>query len=86
VICGDDVAQGRPAPYLIFHAMEVTGVISVSRVANIGDTRLDLQAGRNAGVRWNIAVLSGAHRQEQLAQAQPTHLLTSVAAVPTLWD
>jgi phosphoglycolate phosphatase-like HAD superfamily hydrolase len=73
-------------PYLIFHAMEATGVISVSQVANIGDTRVDLQAGRNAGVRWNIGVLSGAHRQEQLAQMQPTHLLTSVADVPTLWN
>jgi phosphoglycolate phosphatase-like HAD superfamily hydrolase len=65
--------------------MEGPGVISVYRVANIGDTRLDLQAGRNAGVGWNIGVLSGAHRQEQLVQIQPTHLLTSVAAVPTLW-
>jgi len=86
VVCGDDVVQGRPAPYLIFHAMEAAAVISVSRVANIGDTMLDLQAGRNAGVRWNVGVLSGAHRQEQLTQVQPTHLLTSVAAVPTLWN
>lgn len=65
--------------------MEAAGVISVSQVANVGDTMLDLQAGRNAGVRWNVGVLSGAHRQEQLAQVQPTHMLTSVAAVPTLW-
>ncbi|MGH7598513.1 MAG: phosphonatase-like hydrolase [bacterium] len=86
VICGDDVAQGRPAPYLIFHAMEATGVINVSRVANIGDTRLDIEAGRNAGVRWNIGVLSGAHRREQLAQEQPSHLLASVASVPALWN
>jgi phosphonatase-like hydrolase len=86
VICGDDVAQGRPAPYLIFHAMEAVGVIDVSRVANVGDTALDLQAGRNAGVRWNIGVLSGAHRKEQLEKIQHTHLLASVAALPALWE
>jgi len=86
VVCGDDVVQGRPAPYLIFHAMEATGVIDVSRVANVGDTTLDLQAARNAGVRWNIGVLSGAHRQEQLEKVQHTHLLASVAALPSLWD
>ncbi len=86
VICGDDVAQGRPAPYLIFHAMEATGVIDVSQVANIGDTALDLQAGRNAGVRWNIGVLSGAHGREQLEKFPHTHLLTSVAALPMLWN
>jgi len=86
VVCGDDAAQGRPAPYLIFHALEATGVMSISKVANAGDTALDLQAGRNVGVRWNIGVLSGAHRQEQLEKVQHTHLLPSVAAVPTLWD
>lgn len=86
VICGDDVAQGRPAPYLIFHAMEATGVIDVSLVANIGDTTLDLQAARNAGMQWNIGVLSGAHRKEQLKKFHPTHLLPSVAALPSLWN
>ena len=86
VICGDDVSQGRPAPYLIFRAMEATSVISVHRVANVGDTVLDLQAGRNAAVQWNIGVLSGAHTKEQLLSEQPTHLLTSVAALPALWE
>lgn len=86
VICGDDVAQGRPAPYLIFHAMEAAGVIDVARVANVGDTVLDLQAGHNAGVHWNLGVLSGAHRQEQLEKFPHTHLLPSVAALPALWS
>lgn len=85
VICGDDVPQGRPAPYLIFRAMETTGVISVHRVVNVGDTVLDLQTGWNAGVRWNIGVLSGAHTKEQLEKAQHTHLLSSVAELPSLW-
>lgn len=84
VICGDDVAQGRPAPYLIFHAMEATGVIDVSRLVNVGDTMLDLQAGQNAGVSWNIGVLSGAHGKEQLEKFPHTHLLASVAELPML--
>lgn len=84
VVCSDDVAQGRPAPFLIFHAMEATGVISVSQVANVGDTALDLQAGRNAGVRWNLGVLSGAHGREQMEKFPHTHLLASVAELPRL--
>ena len=79
VACGDDVPAGRPAPYLIFRCMERTGATSVHRVAVVGDTMLDLQAGDNAGVRWNIGVLSGAHRQEQLEQQPHTHLIASVA-------
>jgi phosphonatase-like hydrolase len=82
IVCGDEVRQGRPAPYLIFHAMEAAGVSSVHRVANAGDTVLDLRAGHNAGVRWNIGVLSGAHGRDLLEREPHTHLLTSVADLP----
>ena len=51
VVCGDDVSLGRPAPFLIFRAMERTNVQSVHQVVNVGDTTLDLRAGHNAGVR-----------------------------------
>ena len=85
VVCGDDVARGRPAPYLIFRAMEVTGATRVQRVANVGDTTLDLHAGHNAGVRWNIGVLTGAHDRTLLETAPHTHLLPSVADLPSLW-
>lgn len=85
VVCGDDVTQGRPAPYLIFRAMEMTGVVSVHQVTTVGDTVLDLQAGQNAGVRYNIGVLSGAHTKEQLERQPHTHLLSSVAELPALW-
>jgi len=82
IVCGDEVSQGRPAPYLIFHAMEATGVGIVQRVANVGDTGLDLRAGANAGVRWNIGVLSGAHDRDRLEKEPHTHLLPSVADLP----
>ena len=86
VVCGDDVPTGRPAPYLIFHAMEAARVWSVRRVANVGDTTNDLYAGFNAGVHWNIGVWSGAHSREQLEKAPHTHLLPGVAMLPSLWD
>ena len=86
IVCGDDVPQGRPAPDLIFKAMERSEVASVHHVVNVGDTVLDLQAGQNAGVRHNIGVLSGAHTKEQLEREPHTHLLSSVAELPALWD
>jgi phosphonatase-like hydrolase len=85
VVCGDDVTLGRPAPYLIFRAMEATNTSSVHRVATVGDTTLDLQAGYNAGVRWNIGVLSGAHDRQSLEGAPHTHILPSVAEMNRLW-
>lgn len=85
VVCGDEVRQGRPAPYLIFRAIEATGAASVHRVMNVGDTELDLRAGWNAGVGWNVGVLSGAHPRERLEGAPHTHLLPSVASLLELW-
>ena len=86
IVCGDDVTLGRPAPDLIFRAIEAAGASSVSRVANIGDTALDLEAGHNAGVRWNIGVLSGAHDRHILERAPHTHLIDSVAELPRLLE
>ena len=84
VVCGDEVAAGRPAPYMIFHCMEATGVTDVRNVANAGDTVLDLQAGYNAGVALNIGVLSGAHGRDQMQEQPHTHLLNSVAELPQI--
>jgi len=86
IVCGDDVSRGRPAPYLIFRAMEAAGAGGVQRVVNVGDTVLDLRAGFNAGVRWNVGVLSGAHGRAALEREPHTHLLKSVAELPGLWD
>ena len=86
VVCVEDVAKGRPAPFLIFHAMEVSGISSVHEVANVGDTAIDLFAGHNAGIRWNIGVLSGAHTRSMLETAPHTHLLTSIAELPTIFE
>lgn len=84
IVCGDDVKLGRPAPFLIFHSMEATGVTNVRQVICVGDTVLDLQAGTNAGARYVIGVLSGAHKKEQLEKEPHTHLLANVAALPSM--
>lgn len=83
-VTSDDVAAGRPAPYLIFHAMESARVNSVSQVVAVGDTPLDLQAGANAGVRGVVGVSSGVFTAEQLRKERHTHILGSVAELPAL--
>lgn len=84
VVCGDDVPEGRPAPHLILEAMRATGVAAREHVANVGDTALDLAAGRNAGVRWNIGVLSGAHDRATLEREPHTHIVDSIADLARL--
>ena len=84
VVYPDEVPAGRPAPYLIFQAMQKTRVEPVKRVAAIGVTALDLQAGTNAGAGWVIGVLSGAADAETLGKTPHTHLLPSIAELPAL--
>ena len=82
IVCGDDVANGRPAPDMILLAMKLAGVDDAALVANVGDTALDLESAARAGVRWNIGVLSGAHKREALERAPHTAIIDSVADLP----
>jgi phosphonatase-like hydrolase len=84
VVCADDVASGRPAPYMIFRAMELTGVTAVGRVLVAGDTVRDLNAGTNAGAAAVVGVLTGQVTATALGAARHTHLLASVAEIPAL--
>ena len=81
-VCSDDVPQGRPAPYMIFRAMERSGVMNVRAVAVVGDTVRDMEAGWHAGVRDRIGMLTGARSREILSAAPHTHIIGSVADVP----
>jgi phosphonatase-like hydrolase len=84
IVASDDVAQGRPAPYMLFHAMETALVNSVAEVMAVGDTPLDLQAASNAGLRGMVGVLSGAGTAEQLRREPHTNIIPSVADLPGL--
>ena len=83
-ISSSDVAMGRPAPFMIFRAMEATGTTDVRQVVNVGDTPLDLQAGTRSGARGVVGVLTGRHDRQQLQRELHTHLIPSVAELPAL--
>jgi phosphonatase-like hydrolase len=84
VVCIDDVAAGRPAPFLVFHAMEATGIADVRRVLVAGDTVRDVESGLNAGAAVVVAVRTGHVPEPTLAAAGPTHVLDGVARIPAL--
>jgi phosphonatase-like hydrolase len=84
MVCADDVPAGRPAPYLVFRAMERTGVHRLDRVLVAGDTLADLQSGTNAGAGVVVGVATGALGLADLGAERHTHLLPSVAELPAL--
>lgn len=96
VVCASDVATGRPAPWMIFRAMEQTGVWPTAAVAVVGDTIADVAAARNAGA-WAVGVtatgnmlglsraaydaLPPADRAARLAEAREAMLAAGADAV-----
>jgi phosphonatase-like hydrolase len=83
-ITSDDVVDGRPAPYMLFRAMEAAHVNETAQVMAVGDTPLDLQAANNAGVGAAIGVYSGAATEERLRKERNSAVLPSVAELPGL--
>lgn len=59
-ICADEVPAGRPEPWMIFRCLEKLRVYPPSAVIKIGDTRIDMQDGRNAGV-WTVGVIDSSN-------------------------
>jgi phosphonatase-like hydrolase len=86
VVCASDVAAGRPAPYMIFRAMERCGVQRADRVVAVGDTVLDLQAGTNAGAAAVVGVLSGGTDAVVLGAERHTHLLPDLTGLPAVLE
>jgi len=83
-ITSDDVAEGRPAPFMLFRAMEGARVNDVREVMAVGDTVLDLEAADNAGLGAAIGVYSGAATESRLREARNSGVLPSVASLPGL--
>jgi len=83
-ITSDDVSDGRPAPYMLFRAMEAAHVNETAQVMAVGDTPLDLQAANNGGLGAAIGVFSGAATEDRLRKERNSGVLPSVAQLPEL--
>jgi len=84
VLSPADAGRGRPWPDMILTAVLRLRIDDVAEVAVVGDTSSDLVAGARAGASLVIGVLSGAHSRADLARAPHTHLIDSVADLPSL--
>jgi phosphoglycolate phosphatase len=85
VVTSDEVAAGRPAPYMIHRVMEATGVHNVRNVVAGGDTMVDLLAANNAGVN-GLGVLTGALGREELEQYPHSWVLDGVKDLPSVLE
>jgi phosphonatase-like hydrolase len=76
--------RGRPAPFMMFHAMMELNIQSVHEVIKVGDTPADMLEGYNAGCAAVVGVLSGPLPFEQWGKYRHTHIIPSVKELPEL--
>lgn len=75
-VCPDEVSAGRPAPWMLMQNAQLLDVYPPSVCVKIGDTVIDIEEGKNAGM-WTIGLtrtgnLIGLNRQqwEQLPETE----------------
>jgi phosphonatase-like hydrolase len=83
-VASDEVAAGRPTPFMIARALELTGLGPRARVMKVGDTPADMQEGVAAGASAVVGVLSGTGTRAELEASGATHVLPSVAELGTV--
>jgi phosphonatase-like hydrolase len=83
-VSAEEVKNGRPAPDMILRCVELYNKkfhadLKLDKVAVIGDTKSDMQAGVAAGAKFIVGVRTGAHNPQELLIGGATHLLNVVA-------
>ncbi|MEI2274298.1 HAD hydrolase-like protein [Sphingobacterium sp. ML3W] len=76
-VTSSDVINGRPAPEMIYLAMQKCGISDTKEVINLGDTPSDLQSASSADVLFNVGSLYGSHNKEELSVLPHDRLITA---------
>ena len=79
VVGRDTTARPKPWPDGPLHALETLN-LPPQRAALVGDTEFDMQAARDAALRWRVGVL-GARDASQLEAAGATHVARNLETV-----
>lgn len=76
----DMVKNGRPAPDMIALICDQLGVNPLLSI-KMGDSGIDIQEGRNAGVKYTIGVTTGAQDRAVLAHSNPDFIVDDLGDV-----
>ena len=77
-VSSEEVAHGRPYPFMIYNLMEKFHIKDPKNVVKIGDSYNDILEGKNAGCYKTIGVLSGPNKQDILYNHGADIVLNSI--------
>lgn len=84
VVCSDEVPEGRPYPFMIKAIMQQLKVTDSKAVIKVGDTKVDVEEGRNAGCGLVVSVTTGASPRSELELYKPDRIIDTLAGLLTL--
>ncbi|REE70536.1 phosphonoacetaldehyde hydrolase [Paenibacillus taihuensis] len=84
LVTPNEVAAGRPYPWMVYRNAELLGVYPMHRIVKAGDTVSDMLEGVNAGC-WTVGVVLGSSElgmsEAEVAACEPEELNRRKAAV-----
>jgi len=80
IMTSQDVEEPKPSPQAFVKAANQLGV-SIHDCAVVGDSIVDIQAGKSAGAK-SIAVLSGLFSREELEKEKPDLIIKDINSLP----
>ncbi len=79
VLSGDSMTERKPHPGPVLHVLRETGV-AAGRSVIVGDSRLDIEAGKAAGT-LTCGVLYGLRPESEIRQAAPDAIVRTAAEI-----
>jgi pyrophosphatase PpaX len=82
VVGFEDTKKHKPSPEPIFKALELLG-LGAGEVLVVGDTEMDIMAGRGAGAK-TVAVTTGVTPRERLAPEKPDYIVDDLSELDSI--
>lgn len=83
LMTADQVANSRPAPDMI-NAICERLQIDASKAIKVGDSAIDIEEGKAAGVKYSIGITTGAQSRSMLKAAQPDFIIDDMLELQSI--
>ncbi len=80
MVCHEDVSHSKPHPEGVLKALAAMGCVSGS-CWYVGDTPVDIEQGRNAGV-FTVGIVTDYVEAARIHESRPDLVLHSIAELP----
>lgn len=79
----EELGKGRPDPIMVIDSMEKLMIKDKEKVLKIGDTVIDIQEGKNAGV-ITAGVLTGTQKRDELEKFKPDYIFNDITEIKSI--